>query len=327
MKIAVIGSTDYDSLEYHLDESFNYNGHQSQIFDPLQKTGASYFSKIDRQVFIDVANEVEQFHPDLVVVVYRIVHPDFVIRMKQSGYKIIQINPDALITHDFQKMFVAEYDVYFTKDAFIKRFMESNLKLNVKLYHEAFNRRVHIKPDIDKFDCEKEVNIDVMTYGTLYPYRNRMLRILADSGIDLTLFGISNYPFYDKSLNKYYTGYYIVGETKAKILYGSKIVFNNLNYAEIESVNNRFFETNGSGAFQLSDYRPVLKELLPVDPESVSFKSIDDAIDKIKYYLQHPEERLSISQKIYQHFLNHYTYDHLIQCNYSPPTLGLRRQR
>lgn len=48
---------------------------------------------------------------------------------------------------------------------------------------------------------------------------------------------------------------YIVGKEKARILYGAKIVFNNLHYAEIESVNNKFFEINGSGAFQLCDYR------------------------------------------------------------------------
>ena len=33
-------------------------------------------------------------------------------------------------------------------------------------------------------------------------------------------------------------------EEKAKKLSGSKIVFNNFHYAEIESVNNKFFEIN-----------------------------------------------------------------------------------
>ena len=86
-----------------------------------------------------------------------------------------------------------------------------------------------------------------------------------------------------------------------------------MTYAEIESVNNRFFEVNGCGGFQLLDYRPILKDLLPVDPELVSFKSIDEAIEKIRYYLQNPEERVAISQKIYDHFIDKYTYDHLIQ--------------
>ena len=93
--------------------------------------------------------------------------------------------------------------------------------------------------------------------------------------------------FYDKSLDPYFQNKYITGEKKAKILYGSKIVFNQMHYAEIESVNNRFFEAYGAGAFQLSDYRKILSRILPkeVKPELVSFNGIDDGIDKIKYYL------------------------------------------
>lgn len=85
-----------------------------------------------------------------------------------------------------------------------------------------------------------------------------------------------------------------------------------MHYAEIESVNNRFFEVNGCGAFQLSDYRPILKDLLPIDPELVSFRSIDEGIDKLRYYLAHPTERHEIADKVYRHFMENYTYDHLV---------------
>lgn len=311
MKIAIIGANRYDSFEYNLNESFNFNGHAAQIFDLPQNRSNSISIKFNEDIFFNMATEVDRYHPDLIIAVYRFIHPCFVKRVKKMGYSIIHINPDALTTFQHQQLFVEAYDVYFTKDPYIKRFMEANLKLNVKLYNEAFNRRLHVKPDVDKLEYEKEFDIDVMTYGVLYPYRNRFLRILAEHEIDITLFGDASHPFFDKSLEQYYSGYYITGESKAKLLYGSKIVLNNLNYAEIESVNNRFFETNGSGAFQLSDYRPVLKDLLPIDPESVSFRSVDEAVEKIKFYLQHPEERVEIAQKIYVHFRDNFTYDHL----------------
>jgi len=309
MKIAIIGSAIYDSMEYHLNESFNFNGYSSRIFDLPQ--GNSFSEVVDSKVFMDMVKDVDQYHPELVIVTYRFVHPDFVIRIKEMGYTIIHINPDPLTNFRAQQIFVEAYDLYFTKDPFIKRFMESNLKLNVKLYNEAFNQRVHIKPDVEKLEYEKEFDIDVMTYGSMYPYRSRILRILADHDIDITLFGYTNHPFYDPSLDQHHSGYYISGEGKAKILYGSKIVFNSFTYSEIESVNKRFFEANGSGAFQLSDYRPILKDLLPIDPELVSFKSTDEAVEKIRYYLDHPEERVAIAQKVYDHFIARYTYDHL----------------
>ena len=164
-----------------------------------------------------------------------------------------------------------------------------------------------------KSECEKQVNIDVMTYGTMYPYRCRMLQTVVDKHVDLKIFGTIPHRFYNHSLDDNYQNKYITGEEKARLLYGSKIVFNQMHYAEIESVNNRFFEVNGSGAFQLSDYRPILHDLLPINPELVSFKNIDEGIDKIKYYLQHDDERYEIADQIYKHFVNHYTYDHLVK--------------
>jgi len=311
MKIAIIGSDNYDSIEYNLDEAFNHIRHEAQIFDILRDH--TYLGAFDVDAFDRLAQKVEIFCPDLVIGVYRFIHPSFVIRMKNNKFKIIQINPDPLTTFQQQQLFVMEYDLYFTKDPFIKRFMESNLKLNVRLYSEAFNKRIHVKPGVDKLEYEKDYDMDVVTYGSMYPYRNRMLRILTEHSVNLKIFGEKSRPFYDNELDNFYTNYFITGKTKAKILYGARIVINFMNYAEIESVNNRFFETNGSGAFQLSDFRPILKDLLPVDPELVSFRSIDEAIEKIWYYLKHPEERVAIAEKIYNHFLDNYTYDHLIQ--------------
>lgn len=330
MRVAIIGSNSFDSLEFNLNEAFGYCGHISQIFDiydswyyksdhlcrytkNIDILRRKYSDKYDRAVFRKLGKKVLDYEPDLVIGVYRFIHPDFVCEMKRKKIKIIHINPDALTTFDFQQLFVESYDAYFTKDPYIQYFMTKNMKLNVKLYNEAFNARLHKRPDKTKLQCEKEINIDVMTYGTMYPYRVRMLSELLTCGIDLKVFGVKPHRFYNSSLDQVYQNKYIVGEEKAKLLYGSKIVFNQMHYAEIESVNNRFFEVNGSGAFQLSDYRPILNELLPVDPELVSFKSIDEGVEKVQYYLAHTEERLMLSTRIYDHFVQKYTYDHLIK--------------
>ena len=36
------------------------------------------------------------------------------------------------------------------------RFMRDNMKLNVRLYNEAFNTRIHKRPKRDKLTCEQE---------------------------------------------------------------------------------------------------------------------------------------------------------------------------
>lgn len=330
MKIAIVGSRNRDSLESNLKETFTFLGHQTCIFDiydlsrfkverikpyiqTIDKILRTYNDRYDRNLFLKLFSEVKNFSPDLVICVYRFIHPSFVDLCKNHGAKVVHVNPDALTTFEYQQIFASNYDAWFTKDPYIVSFMKKNMGLNVFLYNEAFNVREHKKPDLLKADVEKVVDIDVMTYGTMYPYRCRMLKKVADSGIDLKIFGVIPRRFYNHDLDGYFQNKYITGEEKARLLYGTKIVFNQMHYAEIESVNNRFFEVNGCGAFQLSDYRPILKELLPIEPELVSFRNIDEGIDKIKYYLSHDAERYEIAQTIYSHFINNYSYDKLCE--------------
>lgn len=330
MKIAIIGSPAPDSLESNLCDEFVFHNHQCRIFDiydgniyklrignyakTLDYIARRYSDRYDVDVFTRLSRRVIEYTPDLVICVYRFIHPSFVKQVRSVlNCKIIHVNPDSLTTFEFQQIFASDYDVWFSKDPFIVRFMRDNMRLNAKLYNEAFNKRMHLKPDVPKLEYEKEYNIDVMTYGTMYPYRCRMLKHVLDAGIRLKIYGVKPRRFYDSSLDEAYQDKYIIGTEKAHLLYGAKIAFNQMTYSEIESVNNRFFEANGAGAFQLCDYRPILNDLLPVDPELVSFRNIDEGIDKIKYYLSHDQERASIAQKVYDHFAENYSYGSLIK--------------
>ncbi len=328
MKIAIIGSNNADSMESNLQEAFEYAGHKALIFDIKKKISINcisrytsvldmlarrYSDSYDEKVFLKLLKRVLDFNPDLVVSLYRFVHPNFVKSIKKERIPIIQINPDQLTTLELQQIFVEPYDFYFSKDPYMVRFMRNNMKLNVYHYNEAFNSRYHHKPNILKSKCEEEVKIDVMTYGSLYPYRCRMLKCVLDAGINMKIFGLKPQRFYDATLDSAFQNRYIVGKEKAKLLYGSKIVFNQMHYAEIEGVNCRFFEAYGAGAFQISDYKPILKDILPIDPELVTFKNIDDAIEKIKYYLNNPDKRYEISSTIYECLKNKYSYDNLVK--------------
>ena len=303
-------------------EAFVYAGHDCRIFDipytsnklisTIDKILRIYSDQYDRDAFIKLAHRVDDYNPELIVCVYRFIHPKFVKVLKNANRKIIHINPDALTTFEYQQIFASSYDVWFTKDPYIVHFMRDNMHLNAIYYNEAFSVRSHAKPNCSKQEMEGEIDIDVMTYGTMYPYRVNMLKQVKNAGIDLKVYGVIPHRFYNGELDDTYQHKYITGEEKAKILYGAKIVFNQMHFAEIEGMNCRFFEVNGAGAFQICDYRPILHELLPIDPELVSFKSIDEGIDKIKYYLANPEERYIIADKVYKYFIGNYTYDNLV---------------
>jgi len=318
MNVVIVGSSKFDSLEFHLADELKHQGNQVTIVD-YQKLFTvrvdwaltMVSEKFEVRKNKKLLDKIIERNPQLVIVVYRHLQPFAVREIKQRGIKIIHINPDALTTFQSQQVFAEEYDHYFTKDPYIQKFMKDKLQLNVHLYMEAFNPRFHNYEVADEAVLEKEVNIDVLCFGNLYPYRNRMIRNLVDEGIDVQLFG-HKAKYFDQELIPHFKNKAIYGDEKARYLSGAKIVFNNFHYAEVGSVNNKFFEITGSGGFQICDYKPILNDLLPIDPKRISFETLDEAKGLIRHYLNEPEERWEIRRTLKAHFLEKYTYKELI---------------
>jgi spore maturation protein CgeB len=86
----------------------------------------------------------------------------------------------------------------------------------------------------------------------------------------------------------------------------SKIV---LNIAMKEDLNMRVFETLGTGSFLLTDYVPYIEELFEDGKHLVLYRSIEEAIDKAKYYLAHDSEREKIAQAGYEEAMKNHTID------------------
>ncbi|MCM1109238.1 MAG: glycosyltransferase [Clostridium sp.] len=330
MNIAVIGGNGKYSMESSLSNALVAKGQVSRVFDiynhwfytsksikkytvPTDQFVRKSIEAYDRKSWLHLAHEVERMSPDLVICIDRRIHPVFVSALKKTYRKIIHINPDSFYTLGAQQVFASDYDAWFVKDAYMLRFMKDNMKLNAFMYNEVTDVRLSPKPQEPKYVVEEKIGVDVMTYGTLYPYRTRILKLIADAGISIKLYGTVPHRFFDKSLSDAFTGEFILGARRAEVIYGSKIALNTLHFAEVEAVNARFYQINGSGGFQLCDYRPMLKDVLPVDPELVSYKTTDECIEKIKYYLAHPQERYEIAEKIYQYSVEHFSFENLAQ--------------
>ena len=105
MKIAIIGSNSFDSLEFHLQDELTFQGYNSKVFD----YSTILSSKIDMGLslismsYVEIKNRkllksILEFQPDLVIGVYRNIHPLLVKAIKQKKIKIIHVNPDQLTT-------------------------------------------------------------------------------------------------------------------------------------------------------------------------------------------------------------------------------------
>lgn len=324
MKIALIGSKAFDSLEYHIQDSLRFLGHevfQIDINDVIKIPyrynywATKLFPKYDEKIFASIANKVIEQKPDLVIGTYRFIHPECIRKIKNNlkSAPVIHINPDALTTFEHQQVFASPYDAYFTKDPYIVSFMRDKMKLNAHYLPEALNLRIHKPVEKDRSQLEKEIGIDVVAFGTMYPYRANMVSRLIKSGINVTLFGVPDKRFPISEITHNFRNEYITGDRKAEVLMGAKIVFNNFHYAEIESVNVKFFEIYGIGGFQVCDYKPTIEEYTKTKSNKYTYKTIDEAIDLIKYYLPKQEERFQIANEQMDYFRANHTYEHRIK--------------
>ena len=323
MKVAVLGSKSVDTLEYHLIDSFKFLGHEVYSVDlndiiPLSFKynffAAKFIKSYDEFLFKKIARKILEYNVDLIICTYRFINPICIKLLKenQPHTKIIHINPDAITTFQNQQIFASPYDAYFTKDLFILEFMKNKLDLNTFYLPEAFNPRVHKKPKGDKCEFENAIDIDVITFGTIYPYRAKMATKLIDSGINVQLFGTPDRRFDEPKIKNNFNNEYIVSDRKSELIFGSKIVFNNFHYAEINSANVKFFEVAGIGGFQICDYKPILEDYSIIPVEKFTYNSIGEAVELIKYYIDKPMLRHEISNLQYCHFLNNHTYEHRV---------------
>lgn len=322
MKIVIVGSRLMDSLERHLCDSFQVLGHDASLLDVADDLPVSskvnywmarFVELYDRAISRNIADRIIKRQPDLVVIVYRYLHPVLVERLKKQlrDVLVVQMNPDPVSNLEKQQIIAADFDYYFSKEPYIADTLRKKAGLNAHYLPEGFNPRIHQKPPIEKAVAEWLTDIDVLVFGNLNAYRTRMVEQLMRAGVNVTIYGTPG-PYLRARVNSVFHHHYPVGPEKNRLLYGAKIVFNNFHYAEVSSVNQNYFEINGIGAFQLCDYKSTIDEHTGVPARQVTYRTIDDAIDKIRYYLARPDRRYAIAAQQYTHFQQHHTFDQRI---------------
>lgn len=83
-----------------------------------------------------------------------------------------------------------------------------------------------------------------------------------------------------------------------KAIKQSKIALNVvIDFAKGESGNMRQFEITGTGSFLLTEYHPTLERHFKLGTEIETYKSNEELIEKIKFYLVHEKEREEIAKR------------------------------
>ncbi len=90
----------------------------------------------------------------------------------------------------------------------------------------------------------------------------------------------------------------------------SKIAFN---ISIKDDVNMRVFETLGTGSFLLTNWIPTLGDLFEDGKHLVTYKTLDEMVEKARYYLKHDNEREKIAKAGYKEVIKKHTYKHRIE--------------
>lgn len=75
----------------------------------------------------------------------------------------------------------------------------------------------------------------------------------------------------------------------------------------------RVMDIMGAGGFVLTNYCPETAELFREDEEIVMFRTPEELVEKVDYYLKHDKEREQIAYKGYQKVMQCYTYERKVK--------------
>jgi SAM-dependent methyltransferase len=151
------------------------------------------------------------------------------------------------------------------------------------------------------------------SYSTRHYSRIQILEYVAKNiSVDFWGHGVEFLPK-NSPIRKYYHGE-AWGLDMYRLLAQSKIALNaHIDIAGRFANNMRLFEATGVGACLVTDMKDNLRELFELDKEIVAYRSAEECVELIKYYLNHEDERAAIAKAGQQRTLKEHTYYHRMQ--------------
>jgi len=148
--------------------------------------------------------------------------------------------------------------------------------------------------------------------GAAHGDRRKRVSALRSAGIEVSCFG-HGWPAGS-----------VGAERIAEIMRESVISLNFSNSKGLNQIKARTFEVPGAGGFLLSEEALRLTEFYTPGKEIETFSNMDELVDKIKYFLSHPEDRNRIAYAGFERTKLEHTYDARMKevVNFSVRALG-----
>jgi len=201
-------------------------------------------------------------------------------------------------------------DVYYAQCAdlvvvynYSSRYRFEHYGINAISFYSSYDKNKYFKIN----DLKKDIEISFVGQITNYEDRREYIDYLVTNGMPIEIFGQGSKNGQvspGKMVN-------IFNKTKININFTGIVTKNALRKrlnvdCRLKQMKGRMAEIALCGGFVLSEYVPGIDEVFCIDKEIAVFHTKRDLLEKIKYYLEHEEEREAIAARGYIRALRDY---------------------
>lgn len=284
----------YTTVEFYFDINTRY-----LRFVKYWNIALKLLVKKEQIRFLKFIKENDITH--IIVIKGSYILPETINEIKSRGIVIVNFNPDnpynkvRASANDIIREGIPHYNYYFIWSKEICKRINHATKSNKAVYlpFAVDKSLIDFQPDFNHTNFKYQVafgaNADkerIVQIQTLFKKDKTILK-------DLFVFGSGWENFKDVHSRE------IKGKDYFKTIAQSKINLNFLRKQNKGAHNLRTFEIPACGGFMLHEYSQEAMELFKADEQAVYFLSIEECLDKIKFYLKHDEVRLKIAQNGY----------------------------
>ncbi len=274
----------------------------SRVSHKLFKMGVPYLGLLDLAGINRGILELARVHPIDVLWLDKALHvrPSTLRRVKElrPSCVIIGYSPDDMgARHNQSGQFLRclpLHDVYFTTKSYG---VEELLALGCPRVHfvaNAFDPRAH-RPMTLTVERKKLLGAPVGFVGTFEVDRARSIQFLAAQGIEVRIYGGDWQSFRGATSNLRIEGRPIFGDEYAEVLCAFDINLCFLRRINRDRQTTRSIEIPACGGFMLAERTDEHLQLFQEGKEAEFFGSDEELVSKVRYYLDHPEERKRIA--------------------------------
>ena len=215
-------------------------------------------------------------------------------------------------------------DILFTHArGMVKRFKDAGIA-HTEWLSEGFPESFFAYDKIEEQE-RKLYSCQVTLVGNIHRnacYRMRipLIRRALDDGYRVKWWGprisrrLNNIPLILSRVGRAYGRRFLANADFAKAVSCADLFLARDVYPEVDaSVSNRLYWACGCGAFYLCEKAVGIEDIMTPGKEIETFSSLDEMSEKIRYYIDHPEERKRIAEAGQRRTLEQYTFRHRIE--------------